>query len=165
MLGGGEGGGGGNLEVIVVRVCEPEFRNPPHSYTWPLKKTGPLVYLIVWNVDQFIYCLWFLYPFIGGSSQFIEYKENKQPRKISQRKYTHIPGCQKSGAYHIRIKKNRVSHLLFVEKRGPVMYLAALKKGAIRHAHPYYAIYRKLHPPTPTTPPPPCTPVISYSIN
>ena len=27
------------------------------------------------------------------------------------------------------------------------MYLAALKKGAIRHAHPYYAIYRKLPPP------------------
>ena len=26
------------------------------------------------------------------------------------------------------------------------MYLAALKKGAIRHTHPYYAIYRKLTP-------------------
>ena len=29
----------------------------------------------------------------------------------------------------------------------PIIYLAALKKGAIRHAHTYYAIYRKL--PTP----------------
>ena len=32
------GEGEGNLGVIVVRVCEPEFRNLPHSYTWPLKK-------------------------------------------------------------------------------------------------------------------------------
>ena len=51
---------------------------------------------------------------------------------------------RKSGAFHIPIKKNWVSHILFVEKRGPIIYLAVLKKGAIRHAHPYYAIYRKL---------------------
>ena len=35
---GGGGGGGGNLGVNLVRVCEPVFRNLPHSYTWPLKK-------------------------------------------------------------------------------------------------------------------------------
>ena len=58
---------------------------------------------------------------------------------------------RKSGAFHIPIKKNWVSHILFVEKRGPIIYLAALKKGAIRHAHPYYDIYRKL-PPTPQPP-------------
>ena len=52
---------------------------------------------------------------------------------------------RKSGAFHIPTKKNRVSH--FVEKRGLIIYLAALKKGAIRHAHPYYAIYRKLPSP------------------
>ena len=63
----------------------------------------------------------------------------------------HIPGCQKNGAFHIGIQKNRAIHILFVEKRGPIIYLAALKKGAIRHAHPYYTIYRKLPPP----PPPP----------
>ena len=50
------------------------------------------------------------------------------------------------GAFHIGIQKNRAIHILFVEKRGPIIYLAALKKGAIRHAHPYYAIYRKLPP-------------------
>ena len=65
-------------------------------------------------------------------------------------KYVHIPGCQKNGAFHIGIQKNRAIHILFVEKRGPIIYLAVLKKGAIRHAHPYYAIYRKLaSPPTP----------------
>ena len=29
---------GGNLGVILVRVCELVFQNLPHSYTWPLKK-------------------------------------------------------------------------------------------------------------------------------
>ena len=37
--GGGEAGAGpGNMEVIVVRVCQPVFRHLPHSYTWPLEK-------------------------------------------------------------------------------------------------------------------------------
>ena len=54
-----------------------------------------------------------------------------------------------NGAFHIGFQKNRVIHIFFVEKRGPIIYLAALKKGAIRHAHPYYAIYRKLPPPLP----------------
>ena len=48
--------GGGNLEVILVRVCEPVFQNLPHSYTWPLKKKDPFLYLIIQNVDLFIYC-------------------------------------------------------------------------------------------------------------
>ena len=75
--------GEGNLGVIVVRVCEPEFRNPPHSEKKKKKKkkktqkknkkkkkkkkqkkkkkkknktkTDP--YLIVWNVDLFISAL------------------------------------------------------------------------------------------------------------
>ena len=62
----------------------------------------------------------------------------------------HIPVCQKNGAFHTGIQKNRAIHILFVEKRGPIIYLAALKRGggggAIRHAHPYCAIYRELPP-------------------
>ena len=58
-----------------------------------------------------------------------------------------ILGYQKNGAFHTGIQKNRAIHILFVEKSGPIIYLAALKKGAIRHEHPYYAIYRKLLPP------------------
>ena len=109
----------------------------------------PFIYLIIRNVDLFIYCpliflpvyCWFLDKY---RSQLIEYQENKQPRKNSKQKYMHIPGCQKSTVFHTGIQKNRVIHILFVEKRGPVIYLAALTKGAIRHAHPYYAIYKKL---------------------
>ena len=54
----GEGAGGevGNFGVILVRVCEPVFQNLPHSYTWPLKKTDPFIYLIIQNVDLFKYC-------------------------------------------------------------------------------------------------------------
>ena len=36
-VGRGARGVGGNLGVIVVRVCESVFQNLPHSYTWPLK--------------------------------------------------------------------------------------------------------------------------------
>ena len=42
-LGGGGGGRGeGNLRVILVRVCEPVFRNLPHSYAF--EKTDACVY-------------------------------------------------------------------------------------------------------------------------
>ena len=32
-----EHSGGGNLAVILVRMCGPTFQNPPHSYTWALQ--------------------------------------------------------------------------------------------------------------------------------
>ena len=41
---------------------------------------------------------------------------------------------------HIPMMENWVSHILFLRKRGPIVYLAAMKKGAIRPAHPYYVI-------------------------
>ena len=62
-----------------------------------------------------------------------------------------IPGCQKNGAFHIGILKNRVMHILFVENKGANHITGSAEKRAIRHAHPYYDIYRKLPPP----PPPP----------
>ena len=48
-------------------------------------------------------------------------------------------GCQ---TIHLTMMKNWVSHILFPRKRGLIVYLAALKKGAIHAAHPYYVIYR-----------------------
>ena len=95
----------------------------------------------------------FLYPFFAGYYTNITVNSCNTKRinsleKSSSEKYVHIPGCQKNGALHIGIQKNRAIHIPLVEKRGPIIYLAVLKKGAIRHAHPYYAIYRKL-PPTP----------------
>ena len=94
----------------------------------------------------------FLYPFYAGYYTNIivsscNTKRISSLEKSLSEKYVHIPGCQKNGAFHIGIQKNRAFHILFVEKRGPIIYLAALKKGAIRHAPPHYAIYRKLPPP------------------
>ena len=46
-------------------------------------------------------------------------------------------------------RKNRSVIYSFLGKRGRIVYLAALKKGAIRAAHPYHVIYRELPPPHP----------------
>ena len=161
------GGGGGNLGVILVRVCEPVFQNLPHSYTWPSEKTDPFIYLIFQNVDLFIYCLlifrthfcWLIHKY---HSRFMYYQEDKQPRKISERKicaYTRM--SEKWGLSHRNPEKSGHS-CTFAEKRGPIIYLAAPKKGAIQHAHPYYAIYRKLQPPPPP-PPPETKPPFGYA--
>ena len=47
-----------------------------------------------------------------------------------------------NGTIHITMMKNWVSPILFLRKRGLILYLAALKKGAIQVAHAYYVIYR-----------------------
>ena len=121
------------------------------------EKTDPFIYLIIQNVDLFIYCplMFWSHFFAGYYTNIIvnscNTKRISSLKKSLSKKYVHIPGCQKNPAFHIGIQKNRAFHILFVEKRGSIIYLAALKKGAIRHAHPYYAIYRKL-PPPPTHP-------------
>ena len=82
---------GHNLGVIVVRVCEPVFQNLPHSYTWPLEKW---THSCTWSSKILSYsytALWFLVPIYCWlldkyHSEFIEYQENKQPRKISEGK-------------------------------------------------------------------------------
>ena len=65
-------------------------------------------------------------------------REKKQQQKKKKNAYTGM--SEKWGLSHTNQEKNGVSHILFVEKRGLIIYMAALKKGAIRHAHPYYAI-------------------------
>ena len=57
----------------------------------------------------------------------------------------HVPGyIRKVGLSYTNPEKWGQSYT-FCWKKGPIIYLAVLKKGGIRHAHPYYAIYRKLH--------------------
>ena len=99
-----------------------------------------------------IYC-WFIDKY---HSQFIEYQENKQPRKISEREicaYTRM--SEKWGPSHRNPEKKWVIHILFVEKRGPIIHLAALKRGPFGthiRSMPYIVSY------TPTIPPPSPTP-------
>ena len=78
----------------------------------------------------------FLYPFIAGcwkniAINSLNTKRTSSVKKSPSEKYVHIPGCQKSGAFHIGIQTNWVIHILFVVKRGAIIYLAVLKKGAI----------------------------------
>ena len=134
---------------MLVRMCKPVFQNLPHSYTWPSKER---THSCTWSSKMLTYsytALWFFVPIFAGyytniTVNWCNTKRISSHEKSLSEKYKHIPGCQKNGAFHIGIQKNRAIHILFVEKRGPIIYLAALKKGAIRHAHPYYAIYRKL---------------------
>ena len=49
------GGVGGNLEVILVRVCEPVFETYP-NHILSLEKNDLFIYLIEQNVYIFIYC-------------------------------------------------------------------------------------------------------------
>ena len=47
-------------------------------------------------------------------------------------------------------KIRSVIYMYFLLKKGGQSYTGSAEKGAIRHAHPYNVIYRKLYP-TPTT--------------
>ena len=54
-------------------------------------------------------------------------------------------GMSENGTIHITMVKTWVSHILFLRilrKRRLIVYLAALKMGVIRAAHPYYVKYR-----------------------
>ena len=156
-VGGGGGGGVGNLirDNFGTGVRASISKPTPFIYL-AFKKTDPFIYLIIQNVDLFIYCSLIFVPIFRWLLH--KYHNSCNTKRISSlekslsEKYVHIPGCQKNGAFHIGIQKNWAIHIPFVEKRGPIIYLAVLKKGAIRHAHPYYAIYRKLPPPTPEVP-------------
>ena len=119
-----EGGEGiGVTGVIVVRVCEPVFQNLPHSYTWPLKKR---THSYTRSSEMLTYSctvLWFFVPiycWLLDKYQSIHWisREQAASKKSLSEKYVNIPGCQKNGAFHIWILKNRFIHILFVEKRG-----------------------------------------------
>ena len=153
---------GGNLGVILVGCGSQYFKTYPihipglwkngHIHIHDHPKCWP-IHILPFDFVPIFFC-WLLDKY---HSQLWNTKRIRSLEKSLSETYVHIPGCKKNGAFHIGIQKNRVIHILFVEKRGPIIYLAALKKGAIRHAHPNYAIYRKL-PAPPSTPSPPPAP-------
>ena len=59
---------------------------------------------------------------------------------------------EKWGLSHRNPEKSGHSYT-FCWKKGANHIPGSAEKGAIRHAHPYYAIYRKLPPPPPPPPP------------
>ena len=56
-------------------------------------------------------------------------------------KYAHLNRDVKIGAFIYQSRKNGPVIYSFLGKRGLIVYLAALKKGAIRAAHPYHVMY------------------------
>ena len=59
----------------------------------------------------------------------------------------HIPGCQKKwDLSYTDQEKLGQSYTFLLKKKGANHISSVLKTGAIRHAHPYYVIYRKLPP-------------------
>ena len=150
----------GNLEVILVRGVRASISNLPHSYTWSSKKR---THSYTWSSEMLTYSytvLWFFcVPIFAGCYTNITVNSCNTKRissleKSLSEKYVHIPGCQKNGAFHIRNpEKLGHSYTFCWKKRRPSIYLAVPKKGAIRHAHPYYAKYTGSYHPSPHPPP------------
>ena len=117
---GGEGGGlGGNCGTGVrARISKPT----PFIYL-VFEKMDPFIYLIVQNVDLFIYCPLIFYTHLllvvdVYRSQFIEYQENKQPKKFYKRKNIRIyRDVIKVGPFTYESRKMR-SVIYFLLKKG-----------------------------------------------
>ena len=117
--GGGGGGGGGYMGYFGTGVRASISKPNPFIYL-AFEKTDPFIYLIIQNVDLFIYCplifcthfCWLLDKYQSNISQFIEYQENKQLRKISERNilcaYTRM--SEKRGLSHRNPEKSGHSY-------------------------------------------------------
>ena len=125
---GGGGGGGGTLGIILVRVWDPVLRNLPHSYTWPLKKQ---TYSYTGSSEMLTHSYaahWFFLPIYKHVLLVVRQILQAIPREQAALKISKWKICaytrksERSGALHIPIKKNRVSHILFVEKKWGYSY-------------------------------------------
>ena len=103
----------------MVRVCGPVFRNLPHSYTWSLKnrpihildrrKCCPIHIL---PFDFYTHLLLVVRQFYR--SHFIQCQENKQPRKISDRKNIQIYwDVRKAGPFTYESRKTEKKGLSY----------------------------------------------------
>ena len=61
-------------------------------------------------------------------------------------KYAHLNRDVKMEPFIYQSRKNGLVIYSFLGKKGLIVYLAALKRGAIRAAHPYHVIYRESPP-------------------
>ena len=64
----------------------------------------------------------------------------EQPSYLSKKYEYFQTGMSENRTILITMIKKWVRRILLLSKRGLIIYLAALKKGAIRAAHPYYVI-------------------------
>ena len=116
-----------------------------HSYTWSSE-------MLTYSYSALYLLLVVRQIYIAVNS--LNTKRTSSPDKSLSEIYTHIPGCQKVGPVKYEYRKIESVIYFLLKKKGLIVYLAALKKGDIRCAHPYYAIYMKLTPPPPAHPNP-----------
>ena len=115
----------------MVRVCEPVFFKPTPIISLVFEKNDLFINLIKQNVYTFKYCsLIFKYPLCCLLTTFT----NKYYNFGFWAEYVYV--FLENGTIHIAMMKNLVSHILFLRKRGLIVYLAELKKGAIRPPPP-----------------------------
>ena len=175
----GSGGGGGNLEIILVRVWEPVFWIRPQSYTWPLKKTAYSCTFCTWFHTKLTYSytvLWINIPFHILCYMLISLQMTLVMRTPALCKCEHkgltsvraktcafcMHGCQKILAIQMpKIRKSGHSHVYFLFKKRGLSYTWQRWKGGYS-AHPYYDKYREL-PPPPPRPPQGCYICLNYN--
>ena len=154
--GGGRGGGGGCNCGTGMRAS---ISKPTPFMYLALEKPDPFIYLIIQNVDLFIYCplifcthLLLVVRQISQSVHWIPW-EQAASKNLAAKNMCIYQDVRKMVSFTQESRKIGLFIYFFVEERGPIIYLATLKKVAIQHAHPYYAIYRKLPTPSPRFPP------------
>ena len=119
------------------------------------------IYLIIRNVDLFIYCplifCTYLLLVVRQISQLIHCMPSGQAasKNLWEKRCAYTMLSEKGGLPHRNPEKLGHSYTFCWKKGGPIIYLAALKKGDVRHAHRYFAIsYIGSYPPSPPPPPP-----------
>ena len=125
---------GGNLGVILVRVCESVFQKLPYSYTWPLKKR---THSYTWSSKMLTFsytALWFLYPFFAGYYTNITVnacntKKISSLKKSLSEKYVHIPGCEKKWGLSYRNLEKLGHSYTFCWKKGANHIPGSAEKG------------------------------------
>ena len=134
------GGGGGNLRVILVRVARASFffLNLSQSYASSSKK---MTYSYTWLNKMFTYSytvLWFLYPLFAVCKQSLQINITILVSELNiwAKIWVFSNRDVRKWDHSYTMMKNWVNYILFLRKRGLIVYLAALK----RHAHPYYVI-------------------------
>ena len=79
--------------------------------------------------------------YMSHCDNFSPINKSSLEKSLSE-KYVHIPGCQKMRPFTQKSRKLG-SFIYFLLKKGGQSYTWGGGGGGIRHAHSYYAVYRK----------------------
>ena len=137
-------GGGGQLGVIWYGCASQFFETYPNHILGLRKKWS--IHILDWTQCLHIYIytvLWFLYTLFAVCKLGLQINITILVSELNiWAKLCLVVSNRDVGKWdHSYINDEKLCHLRFLRKRGLIVYLAAQKKGAIRHAHPYYVLY------------------------